>query len=231
MSRQSSAVDSVLVDAPFTPSIDSSPSGSLARDQGVSFWRHWLSAPLLWIPWNYTWWAFLNDARHGPAIIMLGHAWTWSWAIPYIQFPLGFATGLWLIKVLNVTWSSMWASVGYLVGGAATCLFTALGDFSDQSVYFRLFCIVIGLYVMLMFVGACGLTLFRGILRSIQRMCKAWPFEAPTLSSPSHASVPLPPSVAVNSAGNSDSEECLRAADALSRDSPKIPLGVCFAST
>ena len=64
------------------------------------------------------------------------------------------------------------------------------GRFLDHIVYFRVLCIVVGLYLLVMCAGACGLTLFRCLLRSINRLGNAWSFQVLN-DAPSVPAVPI----------------------------------------
>ena len=76
----------------------------------MSPWN-WLFASPKWWSWNFTWRTVIRDARHTPAIPILGNMWEWTWAAPYLKIPLACVTGIWLIRVLNVPWSSLWTGV------------------------------------------------------------------------------------------------------------------------
>ena len=134
---------------------------------------------MTWFGGNYSWWQFLTDARHTPAVLALGKMWSWSLAVPYVQIPLGIITALWLIQVLNVTWSGIWANVFGVPGGAAHWIFTIVDDFFDHSVYFRIAFLAVGFYLLLVCVGAISLTTCRWLLWCVNRLCNAWSFKPP----------------------------------------------------
>ena len=172
----SDSLPSGVIDSPAASVTHPSPAATPV----LTFWMK-LLAPLYWLR-NYTWWGFVHDARHTPAVILIGKAWAWTWAIPYVQIPLGVLTSLWSIQVLNVTWSAVWSGVIIVAGGAATWIFTIVDDFFDHSVYFRLVCVIAGLYLFMMCAGAVGLTLVRGLMWSIKRLRRAWSFDSPIQS-------------------------------------------------
>ena len=152
----------------FAPLADSPPSV-----QSRSIWS-WISAPLRWFGWNFTRWSIIEDARHAPVIILLGKAWSWSLAVPYVQIPLGILTALWSIQALNVTWAGIWTNALTVVGRAAVWVFNIMDEFFDHSVYFRVIVGVVGFYLLIMCTVAVFLAVGRGFMWILKRLRFAW---------------------------------------------------------
>ena len=123
-----------------------SPEQSSAPSTSVSTWA-WIVSSTKWWSQNMPRWGLLQDARRTPVIFLLGKFRTRSLAVPYVQFPLGCVTALWLIRALNVTWSAVWSGASSAIISTSSWTFHLFGDFFDHSVYFRIGCVVLLLYL------------------------------------------------------------------------------------
>ena len=101
-------------------------------------WPNVVRIPIYWIwdssgvmIWNIKWTSFLYDARRTPMILAIGKI--WSWAFPIVEIPLWLFAGLRLIRVLNITWGSVWKSSTALVAELACRAFKIMDDFLDHS--------------------------------------------------------------------------------------------------
>ena len=135
--------------------------------------------------------AFLRNARHKPAILVLGKLRSWSWRCPYLQIPLGMITSVWLLRALNITWWPLWTYARSMDASGAWLVFSLLRDFLDNSTTFRIICAFLRLYIIVLCIGGIGFSFPKAARWSLRRLFKNWSFAcawedpvSPVVSSP-----------------------------------------------